>query len=370
MNLNMNLEREGLSIVYGVRKFHKYLFGRRFTLVIDHKPLVSIFGPKKNLPTLATARMQRWAVLLLGYQYDLKFQTSQQHSNADGFSRLPRENTCEKEDALESRTVTFNLHQISSLPVTACQIEAATERDPLLSTVMRYTRSGWPDKVSMELKPYLWRQAELSIELGCLFWGTRVVVPSSLRKEVLAELHTSHPGIVRMKGRARGYVWWPNLTADIEKTVFDCEACQANRTQPQPVSLQQWPWPQEPWERVHLEFGPLFDHMYLVVVDSHLKWLEVIPMKNTTTEKTLEELRSLFARHGLPRHVVSDNGPQFIANELKAFMLANGIKHSSSSPYHPATNGEAERFVQTFKRSLKAGKRDAGTMTQKLSQFL
>ena len=93
-------------------------------------------------------------------------------------------------------------------------------------------------------------------------------------------------------------------------------------------------------------------------------------MKSSTTEKTLEVLESLFARYRLPRQLVSDNGPQFTAFEFEECMLANGIKHLLSAPYHPATNGEAERFVQTFKKSLRAGKDDSGTVPQKLARFL
>ena len=93
-------------------------------------------------------------------------------------------------------------------------------------------------------------------------------------------------------------------------------------------------------------------------------------MTSTTTEKTLEALRTLFARYGLPRRVVSDNGPQFTSSGFKDCMKANGVEHVTSAPYHPATNGEAERFVQTFKKSMKAGRVDPGTLQQKLARFL
>ena len=80
------LEKEALSLVFGVKKFHQYLYGRRFTLITDHKPLTAIVGPKRGIPSLAAARLQRWAVLLSAYEYDIKYKSTHAHSNADGLS--------------------------------------------------------------------------------------------------------------------------------------------------------------------------------------------------------------------------------------------------------------------------------------------
>ena len=201
------IEKEALALIFGVKKFHKYLYGRRFTLVTDHKPLMAILGSKKGLPTLAAARLQCWAIFLLGFQYELEFRTSGQHANADGFSRLPRSNPGEMEDGLEKGTRAFNLHQVEALPVSSQSVRNATARDPTLSKVLRYTCQGWPSQIPSELQPYHQRECELGVEAGCLFWGTRIVVPPTLRAVVLAELHASHPGIVRMKGLARAHVW-------------------------------------------------------------------------------------------------------------------------------------------------------------------
>lgn len=155
-----------------------------------------------------------------------------------------------------------------------------------------------------------------------------------------------------MKGIAQSRVWWPGIETDIENAVHDCEACQSLRTNPPSNPLYPWPWPSGPWERIHIDFaGPFMGSMFLIVVDAYCKWLEVVSMATISTGKTVEVLRDLFGRYGLPQVVVSDNG-QFTAREFSDFMQANGISHRRGAPYHPATNGEAEHFVQTFKHAL------------------
>ena len=206
-----------------------------------------------------------------------------------------------------------------------------------------------------ELKPYERRQHELTIECGCLLWGSRVIVPSKLQSYVLGELHVSHPGIVRMKSLSRRHIWWPNLDKDLEEMVSKCTPCQANRNKPPPAPLHQWSWPTGIWQRIHIDFaGPFLGHMFFLGIDAYSKWLEIFVMPTTTSSKTIEILRSLFSRYGLPNQIVSDNGPQFIAEEFKSFCKSNGIRHITGAPCHPSTNGAVERAVQTMKKSLKS----------------
>ena len=342
---------------------------RHFTLVTDHKPLVAILGAHQGLPTLAAARLQRWAVFLLGYQYTLEFRSTTKHCNADAFSRLPR---AETEYTLGKEASAFNVHQLEELaPITPKQLVAATAADPVLCRVLRYCRDGWPTTVAKELQPYQQKEAELGLEAGCVFRGTQVVIPTSLQSQVLTELHTSHPDIVRMKGLAWSRVWWPGLSKDIEERVQGCEACQSQRKQPPPVPLHPWPLTREPWERIHIDFaGPMDGIYYLILVDSYSKWIEVEPMHTTTTEKTISVLRKIFASYGIPRELVSDNGPQFTSVAFQQFMEQNGIQHSRSPPYYPATNGAAERVVQTFKHALRTREKESGSVGQKLACFL
>ena len=218
------LEKEALSLVYGVNKFHQFIYGRPFTLVTDHKPLMTILSPKKGLPTLAAARLQRWAIRLAAYQYDIEFRSTEKHCNADGFSRLP----LPAQESVDRITTAFNVSQIEFLPVSADRLARATQTDLILSPTLFYIQSGWPDVIDTDVRPYFHRRNELTMEAGCLLWGIRVVIPESCRKDVLKELHASHPGMVNMKSLARVHVWWPKIDNDIEQMVREC--CTSVRT--------------------------------------------------------------------------------------------------------------------------------------------
>ena len=154
-----------------------------------------------------------------------------------------------------------------------------------------------------------------------------------------------------MKSVARSYMWWPGIDKEIEQVAKSCESCLAVKHNPPVAPLHPWVWPHCPWQRVHLDFaGPFQGAMFLVCVDAHSKWPEVHIMNSTTTSKTLEILRKIFSAY---EQMVTDNGPQFTSDEFATFAKANGIKHIRTAPYHPASNGLAERFVQSFKQSLK-----------------
>ena len=362
------IDKEALALVYGVRKFHTYLYGRDFTLVTDHKPLVSILGPKKGVPAVAAARLQRWAILLSAYKYHIEFRSTDAHGNADALSRLPLPTTTPVQP---SETRMYHIRQIESLPVTSQAVRNATQRDPILSKVKIYTQKGWPEQIPDTLKIYHSKMAELTVEEGCLLWGGRVIIPHSLKAKVMAELHKEHLGIAKMKAVARSYVWWRGIDRDLEQVAKSCSACAAVKQAPVKAPLHPWTWPSRPWERVHIDFaGPFLNKNFLIAVDAHSKWAEVVEMSQTTTAKTITALRHMFATHGIPEQLVSDNGPQFTSTEFVEFVKANGIKHTKSSPYHPATNGKAERFVRTFKEAMKTGRSGGLTLAHQLDNFL
>ncbi len=161
-------------------------------------------------------------------------------------------------------------------------------------------------------------------------------------------------------------MWWPGIDDDLEGCVKECHQCQLTRHTPAQAPLYPWEFPSAPWERLHADFaGPFLGRTFLVVVDAFSKWLKVFPLSTATT---IDKLRSIFIIHGLPKVLVTDNGSQFTSGEFQVFMKNNGIKHICSSPYHPSTNGLAERAVQSFKEHIKRIPGDS--IDERLCRFL
>ena len=169
------LEKEALALVFGVKRFHQFWLGRKFALFTDHKPLTTILGPYNSIPTLAAARLQRWALILSAYTYEFRFRSTEEHATADCLSRLPLNSSPGPERSVEATC--FNLGQVHALPVTAAKLSECSQQDPLVSCVMQFTRRGWPVTIATELKPYHTRRHELTVEGQCLLWRIRVVVP-------------------------------------------------------------------------------------------------------------------------------------------------------------------------------------------------
>ena len=350
------IQKEALGIVFGVQKFKQYLMGRKFQLLTDHKPLITIFHPNKGIPEMAASRLQRWAIILSSYDYEVKYQPSSLHGNADGLSRLPlHEEPLEQDDSREI-VCALEEHQLQSLPIQASNIRVATSKDPTLSQVYSYTMRGWPNtahSIQKEVKPYFSKRLQLSITNGCLLWGLRVIVPPQHREAVLRLLHEGHPGMSRMKSLARLHVWWPSIDEQIESLVKSCTNCAETASNPTKVPLHQWDIPAKPWQRLHVDFaGPYRKKMWMLVVDAYSKWPEVVMMESTTAEATTKQLQQIFSTHGLPLQIISDNGPQFVAETFQQFCMSRGIQHLTTAPYNPSSNGEVERFVRTFKLAI------------------
>ena len=365
-----HLDKEALAIIYGVKKYHQYLYGRQFQIKTDHKPLTHIFSESRAVPTMASGRIQRWALTLGAYDYRIKYRQGKANANADALSRLPLPSAVQ--EVLKPAEVVHLVEHLATTPVSSTQIKSWTDTDPTLSKVRHWVQDGWPDadeESDEKLSPYLRRRLELSMEGGCVLWGCRVVIPVKGRERVMEMLHEAHPGIARMKSLARSYFWWPGMDREIEQCVKRCTVCQSSRKDPPVAPLHAWSWPEKPWTRVHIDYaGPMEGKMFLVIVDAHSKWMDIHITNSSTSSVTIELLRKTFAALGLPEVVVSDNATTFTSTEFSDFLKRNGVRHVRTPPYHPASNGLAERAVQTFKEAMKRIK--GGSLNTRLPRFL
>ena len=171
---NSQLDKEDASVMFGLKKLHKYLYGKHFTIATDHKPLVSLFSEKKQVPTTASPKVQRWAVTLCGYEHDIVYKSGPSHGNADALRRLPVPVTTR----VEAEESVLLLREVKDFPLTAVQISNWTHWDPVLAHVKEYLRRGWLQDIDdPELIPYKSSKNELNVQDGCVLWGARMVIP-------------------------------------------------------------------------------------------------------------------------------------------------------------------------------------------------
>ena len=346
------IEKESFAIIYAIKKFHRFIHGRIFTLQTDHKPLLTIFGSKKGIPTHTANRLQRWSIILLNYNFKMEYISSKNIGHADGLSRLIRKCAEPLEDTViaalreEKELSGLLCNTIRELPVTLDDINKAAETDEFIVKMKKQVQLNEKSEKDLKISPF-------SICSQTLMYADRVVILTTLQRSILKEFHSGHPGMSRMKVLMRGYTYWPRMDRDIEKIVRECQGCQLAAKAP-PVQIQPWPKTDTPWTRLHIDYaGHLNGHYFLVVVDSFTKWPEVFKCKHPTSTSTIDALRLLFSRFGVPKTIVSDNGTRFSSEEFEEFCKALSIEHLTTAIYHPRSNGLAERFVDTFKRALK-----------------
>ncbi|XP_055633565.1 uncharacterized protein K02A2.6-like [Toxorhynchites rutilus septentrionalis] len=353
-------ENEALALIYGVKKFHKYLLGRRFTLLTDRKPL---------------------ALILLNYDFDIRYVSTNEFGCADMLSRLIDRSKQPEEDyvvatiSLEEDMASIIHDTINQVPVSFAAIQRAMKTDTVLQSVLTFVHDGWPkDGLSItdpEVRPYFNRRESLTHLDGCILFHDRVVVPSKFRKQILKQFHRGHPGMVRMKSIARSFVYWPGIDNDIEDHVRRCTPCCTAGKAPVKTAPESWPIPDKPWSRIHIDYaGPVDGVFFLVTVDPYTKWPEVYATKTTTTRTTTKLLSQSFATFGVPETIVSDNGTQFTSYEFQTFCEQLGIRHVRTAPYHPQSNGLAERFVDTLKRTLRKIRSGGETLQEAFQTFL
>ncbi|XP_054283219.1 uncharacterized protein K02A2.6-like [Macrosteles quadrilineatus] len=265
--------------------------------------------------------------------------------------QITKEDRCFK--ALENIDSTQHLNVT---PERLKQMKDLTAQDVTLRALTTVITAGWPrskEEVSAQLREYWNFRDELVAHDGLVFRGNRLVVPITMRKEMLKRIHSSHPGLDASLRKAREALYWPRMSEDIKQNIEQCSACLLNSPNQPHMPMQTHEVPDLPWQRVAMDIFTLRRKNYLVTIDYYSDFWELDELEDTTSSTLIEISKKNFSRWGIPKTLVTDNANNFISEDWTKFAKEWEFSHVTSSPYHARGNAKAEATVKIAKKTLK-----------------
>ncbi|UYV82952.1 hypothetical protein LAZ67_22001514, partial [Cordylochernes scorpioides] len=363
------IEKETLGCVWAIEHFNTYIWGRIFVLKTDHKPLIYMLNPKNG--AVLPPRIQRLSWRLQPYDFEIEFIQGKQNI-ADIFSRQPLSNTSDEkwlEDYVH-KVLSITSEELQALSLK--EIKVCTEQDPLFQKLKDMVQKGvWPYPLNEEFKCFYKFKDELSIFDNLILKGSRILLPSKLIKRVLRIAHETHQGMTRTKQLLREKYFWINMDFDIENLIRNCPICVRNQPLINDQPLQIVPLPSKPWMKLGIDIvGPIGHHYVLTVIDYYSSYPEAMIIEDISSKTIIKKLMEIFARHGYPHEVVTDNGLQFVSTSMERFLKECGIRHIKASPYYPKSNGKIERFHRFLKKQFNSSSEEGKDWKEDLSRIL
>ena len=327
------VEREALAIEFSTNRLQMYLLGsKKFQIATAHKPLLPIFNnPNAKLPP----RLERLRMKTQHLDF-VMIRIPGKSNMTDYLSRHPL--PYEEETYLERhvRAVIATEHA-----VVLDKIREETSKDNELQTLIQTIRTGNCKNTGADLKQYHDVRTEIYEADGV------VIPPNSMKKKIISIAHKQgHLGISKTKEMIRNKYWFPSMSLQLENVVQSCFSCQiaTNTFHTEPAKMTTMP--QQPWEVVELDFcGPFPNGEYAIVLtDQFLRYPEVEFTRLIAIAPVKERLKKIFATHGVPKVVQTDNGPPFNSHEFKQLANEIGFTHKPVTPYHPKAQGQVENF--------------------------
>ena len=363
------IELECLAVVWAIHKCHTFLAGTEFTVVTDHKPLVPIFN-RYTLDQIENPRLLRLVMRLQLYQFTCQWRKGKDHFIADALSRAPVDDPTPEEGFGESIEFPDSNHPrefATTIAVVRCAPDSlfktpdlkhdilckAIASDGDYQKLLQVVGEGFPDShkhLPASVQQYWCVREHLSVQDGVVLKGNCIVVPRTLRRMVLEDLHASHQGLERTKRRARQTVYWPNISNDINNIVRSCAECRKRQASCPKEPLLSEPEPEFPFQVASADLFSCQGNQYLVYVDHKSGWPCVYRLGNVATSvNVISPLRGWFAEVGVPEKLRTDGGPQFSSKRFADFCKRWQIYHQKSTPHYPQSNGCAEAAVKAVK---------------------
>ena len=370
------IELESAAVEFAIKRNHIYLYGLPgFTVITDHKPLIPLYNSyRAEMPR----RIHKHKLNLQGYTFNLRHQPGKDNPS-DYISRHPSISSSPKEQREHQEANLLNLHVNAiirdDLPsaVTLEQMKLATEQDPQMQTLILAIQQGYLNKTArLKFQPYCQIFDELSVADGLVLRGSKLVVPESLRKQVVTLAHEGYQGIVRTKQFLRATTWFPGMDKRVEKEIEHCMPCQVTVAPPQQEPLKPTTLPNEPWDLLATDLhGPISTGEYLLVVQClYSRYPAVEIVRSTSADACIPAFDKILSYFGIPTEVTSDNGPPYNSEKFRQYAKYMGFKHSKKIPYTPWANGTAENFMKNLGKLIETSQEEKLNWRQELHKFL
>ena len=367
------VEGEALAVVYALDKARYFVLGcTDLIIAVDHKPLLKLFGDRA-LEDIPNSRLRNLKEKTLRYRFRMAHVPGVKNKVADGLSRHPAD-PAEMIDLQDNVIAALEQDEPQSLDIEECTIvethavfqaspitsttwdlvRSATASEKILNTLLDLIVTGFPSsstEIPQELREYYPFRDHLTTVDGVIIYNDRIVIPSSLRANVLSTLHAAHQGISTMTARAESSVFWPGITKDIQKVRDLCHQCNRNApSNPSPPPTPQM-LPEYPFQCLCADYFQVKGITYLIIVDRYSNW-PIVEKSSDGAIGLVSSLGRTFTIFGVPEELASDGGPEFTASTTTRFLKNYGVHHRLSSVAFARSNGRAEVGVKTMKRLL------------------
>ena len=351
-----------LAVCWAVSKCKLFLTGlQHFTIITDHNPLIPILN-NHRLDEIENSRFQRLKTRLMAYNFTAQWLKSANNNAPDALSCHP---VCDPQPT--ETLAEIDIHNNPEMSFTELCTITDTQSESLCLQELRkhaeqveeyqllrtFILNGFPrhrKQLPESCRRYCNIHQQLTVDDDLIVYGCRLLIPSRMRHQVLTNLHEAHQRVLQTKQCSCLTIYWPGLDNDIDNIILNCQQCQDHLPS---NNKEQKPRPFQPFQEVAMDLCSYTGQDYLVMVDCHTDWPDIIPMtRNTTTSQITTALRQAFCRTAIPDIVWSDGGPQFTSNKFTQFALQWGFHHNTACPHYPQSNGKVESTVKSMKKII------------------